>query len=278
LSSIPVLKYLFGSKDHTITDDELVFLVVPHIVRTQVLDQANLREVDTGVGQTSIDLRRVPTDAPNSANATPVSYGTPEAASIVRGSAVVRPGVGVVPGQSAMAAAPAALAQLDASADANGQTAAAAVAGRAPVTPSTVPAAVPTRTLNFMFSPMAGPVTSGSTFQIPVVLMGGTDVTSVPLQVQYDPAKLALVNVGPGDLLSRESQVVHREDGAGGVNIVTSLPPGAAGVSGAGVVCVLSFQAKAPGETIVSMKSAAAVNSAQQQIKAQGGQINIVVK
>jgi general secretion pathway protein D len=87
-----------------------------------------------------------------------------------------------------------------------------------------------------------------------------------------------LVNVGPGDLLSRESQVVHREDGAGGVNIVTSLPPGAAGVSGAGVVCVLSFQAKAPGETIVSMKSAAAVNSAQQQIKAQGGQINIVVK
>jgi general secretion pathway protein D len=275
LSSIPVLKYLFGSKDHTITDDELVFLVVPHIVRTQVLDQANLREVDTGVGTTSIDLRRVPADA---AGATPISYAPPVAAPLVRGSAVVNPGVGVVPGQSAMAAAPGALAQLNASADANGQTAAAAAAGRAPVTPSNVPPPVPPRTLNFMFSPLAGPVASGSTFQIPVVLMGGTDVTSVPLQVQFDPAKLSLVNVGPGDLLSREAQVVHREDGAGIVNIVTSLPPGAAGVSGAGVVCVLSFQAKTPGDTVVAMKSAAAVNSAQQQVKAQGGQINIVVK
>src|SRR5208283_4131906 len=43
LSSIPVLKYLFGSKDRTITDNELVFLVVPHIVRSQSIDRANLR-------------------------------------------------------------------------------------------------------------------------------------------------------------------------------------------------------------------------------------------
>jgi len=50
LSSIPILKYLFGSKDHTISDDELVFLVVPHIVRTQMLDMLNLRTVDTGSG------------------------------------------------------------------------------------------------------------------------------------------------------------------------------------------------------------------------------------
>ena len=56
LSSIPILKYLFGSKDHTIQDDEIVFLVVPHIVRSQELDQANLRAIDTGAGQ-SIDLR-----------------------------------------------------------------------------------------------------------------------------------------------------------------------------------------------------------------------------
>ncbi len=59
LSSIPILKYLFGSKDRTITDDDLVFLVVPHVVRTQSLDRMNLRAIDTGVGQ-SIDLRHVP--------------------------------------------------------------------------------------------------------------------------------------------------------------------------------------------------------------------------
>ena len=56
LSSIPILKYVFGSKDHTIQNDEIVFVVVPHIVRSQELDQANLRSIDTGSGQ-SIDLR-----------------------------------------------------------------------------------------------------------------------------------------------------------------------------------------------------------------------------
>ena len=39
LSSIPILKYLFGSKDHKTTDDELVFLVVPHVVRSQSLER-----------------------------------------------------------------------------------------------------------------------------------------------------------------------------------------------------------------------------------------------
>ena len=60
LSSIPILKYLFGSKDHTISDDELVFLVVPHVVRSQTLDQVNLRTIDTGPGNQTIELRHTP--------------------------------------------------------------------------------------------------------------------------------------------------------------------------------------------------------------------------
>ncbi|HEX4757502.1 MAG TPA: secretin N-terminal domain-containing protein, partial [Terracidiphilus sp.] len=67
LSSIPILKYLFGSKDHTIADDDIVFVVVPHIVRSQDLDQANLRAIDTGSGQ-SIDLRHADGAPPNSAS------------------------------------------------------------------------------------------------------------------------------------------------------------------------------------------------------------------
>jgi general secretion pathway protein D len=267
LSSIPILKYLFGSKDHTITDDDLVFLVVPHIVRTQSLDRANLRTIDTGSGQ-SIELRHISsegTGASPNLNLTPAPGG--------RGSAAAQPNVGVVPGQSAMAAAPAALALLNASADANGNTAAAAVAnGASPPTGGSV---------NLAFSPLPGPISAGATFQVPVVLNGGTNIASVPLQIQYDAAKLSLVNVSPGDFLSRDGQpvaLVHRDDGSGSVNIVASRPPGASGVGGAGVVCVLSFQAKTAGETVVSMTHAAAVNSAQQQVPATGAQINIVVK
>ncbi|HXR37639.1 MAG TPA: secretin N-terminal domain-containing protein, partial [Terracidiphilus sp.] len=70
LSSIPILKYLFGSKDHTVNDDELVFLVVPHIVRTQSLDRVNLRTIDTGAGQT-VELRHISAAAPDASTPAP---------------------------------------------------------------------------------------------------------------------------------------------------------------------------------------------------------------
>jgi general secretion pathway protein D len=274
LSSIPVLKYLFGSKDHTITDNEIVFLVVPHIVRSQTLDRMNLRAIDTGSGA-SIDLRHVPQEGfGTNPAATPGPASTPPAAPAGHGPGLAHPNVGVVPGQSAMAAAPAALRQMSASADANGETAAASVAGNPPSPPAAVRASL-------MFTPMAGPVTNGSTFQLPVVLTAGTDIASVPMQIQYDPGKLSLVNVATGDLLGRDGQavaLVHRDDGPGSISINAARPPGAAGMNGSGVVCVLSFQAKTPGESVVSMTRAATVNSAQQQAPVQGTRISIQVK
>jgi general secretion pathway protein D len=274
LSSIPILKYLFGSKDHQIMDDELVFLVVPHVVRTQTLDAENLRTIDTGTGQ-AVELRYVdaadPGDSSSAPAPTPALRLTSEAHSTV----------GVVPGQSAVAAAPAALAQLSAAVDANGQTAKTlpaplSIPPRSPLPPGTSePGSV-----NLMFSPPGSPVAAGATFQVPVVLTGGKDIASVPLQIQYDPAKLSLINVTSGDLLSRDNQavaLVHLDDGPGSITINTARPPGVAGVSGAGVVCVLSFQAKAAGETRLSLTRAVAINSTQQQLLSKGSQVTIAV-
>jgi general secretion pathway protein D len=314
LSSIPVLKYLFGSKDHTITDDEIVFLVVPHIVRTQVLDRVNLRAIDTGAGTQSIALRHVPQEGSGANPATnPGSMPAPGAAPAVRSPAPERPNVGTVPGQSAMVAAPAALRQLSTSADANGETAAAAIGGHPPSPPAPpsqpalpsppaqastpVQANTPAQPsppaqatqisppgaggVSLMFSPLAGPVAAGSTFQLPVVLTGGTDIASVPMEIKYDPAHLSLVNLAVGDLLGRDGKAVtpvHRDSGPGLITMNAARPPGTAGISGAGVVYLLSFQAKAAGESIVTMTRAATVNSAQQQTSIQGARITIQVK
>ena len=109
LSSIPILKYLFGSKDHTINDDELVFLVVPHVVRSQSLEQVNLRTVDTGAG--TVD-RASPRSQRSARPRIQLRIRRPAPAPAVRPPAHAQPNVGTVPGQSAMAAAPAALAQL----------------------------------------------------------------------------------------------------------------------------------------------------------------------
>jgi general secretion pathway protein D len=132
-----------------------------------------------------------------------------------------------------------------------------------------------------MFNAPAQPVAVGSTFQVPIVLMGGADVASVPIQVQYDPASLSLVNVNPGDLLGRDGQavaLVHRDDGPGNITINAARPPGSTGVSGAGVVCVLSFQARVAGQSSLSMTRAAAVTSAQSVLPGKGNTVSITVK
>jgi general secretion pathway protein D len=268
LSSIPVLKYLFGSKDHTINDDELVFLVVPHVVRSQSLEEMNLRTIDTGSG-TSIDIRHVPSEAPGGANPAPNPGSAPAPA--VQPPAHGRPNVGTVPGQSAAAAAPAALAQLNDAAQTNGNT---------PAKPSPPIPPQPAK-VSFMLAPQSGPVAVGATFKVPVMLNGGVDITSVPLQISYDPAKLSLVNVDSGDFLSRDGQAVvltHRDDGPGLILINASRPPGAAGVNGTGVVCILSFQAKTAGASDVVLTRPGAVSSKQQQLPAQSGRVSIQVK
>jgi len=49
-------------------------------------------------------------------------------------------------------------------------------------------------------------------------------------------------------------------------------------VSGSGVVCVLSFQAKAAGASQVSITRPAAINSAQQTVAGTGAQTTIQVQ
>ncbi len=290
LSSIPILKYLFGSKDHTITDDEVVFLMVPHVVRSQELTATNLRTIDTGVGQ-SIELRHIAANGPG-ANTPPQVMPVATSSS-----------VGRVSGQSALSAAPAALAQMKTAAGGNSTTPVpqpnlgvtpppATESGPPPASPSTPPVTSPPMApppaapgppgakVNFMMN-SPGPVAAGATFQVPIVVSGAADVASIPLQVRYDADKLSLVNVDAGDFLSRDGQaaaLLHRDDGPGNVTINASRPPGTPGVNGAGVVCVLSFQAKAAGDSTIAITRSSAVTSAQQAIQAQGTQISITVK
>src|SRR5208337_3884882 len=135
------------------------------------------------------------------------------------------------------------------------------------------PAAAATESVNFALAPLSSQVAPDTTFRISVRLSGGKDIASVPVQIQYDPAQLTLVNVTAGDLLGRDNQavaLVHRDDGPGNITINAARPPGVAGVNGAGVVCVLSFQAKAAGDTGLTLTRAGAINSAQQQTPAPG--------
>src|SRR5208282_2067015 len=73
----------------------------------------------------------------------------------------------------------------------------------------------------------------GSTFTVNVMLSGGQNVYSVPVQLNYDPNQLEVLNVSNGGFLSQDGQLVtvaHREDPATGtMQITASRPPGAGG-------------------------------------------------
>jgi general secretion pathway protein D len=124
-------------------------------------------------------------------------------------------------------------------------------------------------------------VAVGATFSVLVTLNGGSDIASVPMKISYDPAKLSLVNVDKGDYLGRDGQawdLSHRDDPPGLIVINASRPQGTPGISGSGVVYLLSFQAKATGESAIEITHPGAVTSAQKQVPAQGARASIQVQ
>jgi general secretion pathway protein D len=235
LSEIPLLKYLFSNTDKIQSQDEIVFLLIPHVVRGSDLSPLNLKEIDTGTG-TSVSLRRIATIRVPASPVEPAARPANQQAAQPATPGTAQP-------QGMQQAAEQAMEQA---ATANN----AAPVSLALAAPATAPKV-------------------GSTFQVPVNVSGGSDVFSVPMQLQYDPAKLTLINVDSGAYLGHDGQtvaLVHRDDGAGGVAISASRPPGVAGVNGTGQLCVLTFQAKAAGDSIVSVTKAAARDSKQQAL------------
>jgi general secretion pathway protein D len=56
---IPLMKYFFTTQKHEVDDDELVFMIVPHIVRAPGLDTDTERRIDTGTDK-AVQIREVP--------------------------------------------------------------------------------------------------------------------------------------------------------------------------------------------------------------------------
>ncbi len=233
LGELPILKYIFSSTQHEVRDDEIVFMLTPHVVRATDISPLNLQEVDTGTGS-NVELRRISAPANGQVGGLPPGLQSHTPAPPVAGAPPAAPPPPLIPGSVSLQIAP--------------------------------PAATPK---------------VGATFQVAVNLTGGQDVFSVPMQLHYDNAKLALINVDSGSYLGHDGQaiaLVHRDDGAGNVVISASRPPGAGGVNGSGTVCVLTFQANAVGDASLQIIRASAKNSAQQAINIAGSQTAVHVQ
>lgn len=240
LAQIPILKYLFGQTQQDKEEDETVFAITPHIIRATEVTEINQRAIDIGTS-TTIALRRVshPVSAPS-----PAQPAAPPANQAPSNQPPANP------------------------------------ASSAPQSPAIQPAAG--GPASFLFDPPTIQATKGGTFMVNLLISGAQNVYSVPVQIYYDPKLLQLVNVSNGGFLSQDGQavaLVHREDeSVGQLQITATRPPGSGGVSGQGTVVTLTFQAKAPGQTPLTITRGGARDPGLQAIAVNGAQAAVTVQ
>jgi general secretion pathway protein D len=230
LASIPILKYLFSQSKTEHQETEIVFVLVPHIIRgPEPSRSAELLDVGTA---NSIELRLLNTKpAAPPAAAPAVPQGT-------------QPNQGG-PGPGARNAP---------------------AAGGA----------------SFMFDPPSLSQAKGSTFTVNVMVSGGQNVYSVPVQLSYDPNQLQVLNVSNGGFLSQDGQTValaFRDDPTSGtLQITASRPPGAGAVSGQGAVVTLTMMAKSPGQSALVITRGGARDPAMQPIPMNGAEAAVTIQ
>ena len=241
LGEIPFLKYFFSSQDKKQQSDEIVFLLIPHIVRESPLTEANTRIIDSGTSQ-GIELRhRNPEDrlagkddpADDGATAATVTSQPTSAANAA--SAMI--------GQLAAQARP----LVAASGDTN--------------TAIPKPSA---GSILFNVVPSAANQAVGSTFQVAVMASHAADLFSAPFQLNFDSKVLSLVRVDNGELLGRDGQpaaLMQRDGGNGAVSISVARPPNALGVTGDGSVVILTLKAIGHGDSPLTLTNLNATDS-----------------
>lgn len=238
LGQIPLLKYLFAQEQTEHSETETVFVLIPHIVRRQLLTDLNQQAIDVGTAG-AITLRR----ASHTNSAAPSSGTNPASGA----------GSVAVPQPAAPTAAP---------------------------EPQLVPRSG--GQASFAFDPATFTQHAGSTFTVNILLSGAQNVYSVPLQLTYDPKLLQVVNVSNGSLLAQDGQIVtvtHREDDSTGTMQVTATrPPGASGVNGQGPVVTVTFMAKAPGQSVLTIARGGARDPAMQAMPVNGATATVTIQ
>jgi general secretion pathway protein D len=234
LAQIPILKYLFGQTTQDHSENEIIFAIVPHIIRGSDVNEFNQRAIDIGTANT-IELRHVSRQqAPAQTPSQPANPSTPP--------------VGNPP----------------------------------PAAQPPAPNSAASGTPSFLFDPPTIQAVKGNTFAVNLLISGAQNVHSVPVQLNYDPKMLQLVNVSNGGFLSQDGQavaLVHREDETIGQSTITATrPPGAGGVSGQGSVVTLTFQATGDGQTPLTITRGGARDPGLQSITVNGAQAAITVQ
>ena len=252
LSSIPVIKWLFSSKQVSKSSQELVIALIPHIVRRPDYTEEEMRGIAVG-NATVVKLNYAhPPQAdgePAPKSATPPAPGAP-AAPLATPPASANP----------PAAAPVTVPQVNAPPSATTST---------PGAPPSAPAP-PQANASVNFVPAQVETIMGGSFSVNLVVANATDLFSAPLQIKFDPKVLKLNDVAQGNLMASDGQQAtftkNIKNDTGEADITLNRLPGTGGITGSGMLVTLSFTTLARGATSVSAPAFSPSNSQGQPI------------
>jgi general secretion pathway protein D len=275
LRSVPLIGKLFQGESVNNTRDELMIVLIPHIIRRPEISAENLRPISTG-NQLTVKLsHQAPAPEARPAVGQASSPGNPTTTPAAGqpsspGNPTTTPALGQpsAPGPPPATGLPATAPPLPASATPP------ATGGAAPQAQG--PARV-------HFQPSQVDTDMGSVIAVSLVIDGGTDVASAPMIVSWDPKVLSLNTVNPGNLLAQSGQQptfnqnVQNDQGRASVQI--GLMPNAPGVTApSGVLVTFTFQAVGRGTAQVIVPQLNVRNSQGGTVAAGSPQLTVNVK
>ena len=249
LTSLPIVRQLFGNNRSVVNQTDVVMLLTPRIVRTHELTKEDLAPLFIGT-QNSLGLGTPPpliaaAEAPAPAPAPaqpPTIFPAPAAAGVPAGPvggvpagiAVLPPGSSAFPGTTSVPAAAV-----------PGQGAA---SGQIVVSPPSAE-----------FRVGAGP------YNVPISISGASQISNVAVTVTYNPAVLRMRAVAEGSFMrSGGVNATFTQSGdatTGRVDIAIVRPGDMTGVAGTGLLAALLFEPVAPGQANLTVSATATAPS-----------------
>ena len=282
LASIPILGNLFKGSSVNHNRDELMIVVIPHVIRQPEITAQNLRTI--AVGTNVVHLSRAPR-LPESPAA--------QAPSVADIQPPPPPGT-VTPATTPPPTNPASAPPVTAPA-VNNPLPVPPAAGLPPATaPPFPPGAEPPPTGGAPVADVSGPArayfkpghvdaAAGGAFTVAVEFDNGLDVASAPMSIEFDPKLLHLNDITLGGLLSSAAQKpvfdknIQNERGAATVTL--NVIPNNPGVTAAsGTLVTLNFQALAAGSGTVTIQSLVVKNSRGSVLHTGSPQLTVTVK
>ncbi len=258
LTTLPVLRSLFGNSNRSIDQTDIVMVITPHIVRSHEITADDLKPVYIGTGQ-NIGAGGVP------------SLISPEAIGAVSPEPATAPGItgAAPPIPVSPGPAPAPSPQMPAPRAAPGASNIVPIlpAGQ---TPTAAPAA-PAAARVVITPPPAGPSgalqAGGGPFTMPIQISGVSNLATISLTMTFDPAIISTPTVTEGSFMMQGGVTPTFAPGvdarAGRIDVAVSRPLSQRGADGAGLLAAITFTAGNPGTTDVSLTGVATTPDGQ---------------